>query len=247
MHQDRTLRTRWRMTYCSIENETACTSWTWWERWQEENTRVNSLLGGGTWAGPARSTDYMYFTEEDKAEERDAGEDTVRGSTTLGRSIIVGVDRKTGGVHSHQVKCNGSDDPWIATRIATNIEELRYGGSRVVLKADQEVTIADVQRQVVAARLGLGKSRSNSRVDNAVQRVQGLIRTLKDALEKRLNTRIKSSDPIFAWMVEWSTGRITRYVTSRTSKTAHREARGQDAQASVAEFGRKIMYMTSKR
>ena len=52
------------------------------------------------------------------------------------------------------MKCEGSGHPWIATRIAAHIEELRYGGSRVVLKADQEVAIADVQRQVVAARSG---------------------------------------------------------------------------------------------
>ena len=78
-----------------------------------------------------------------------------------------------------------------------------YGGSKVVLKADQEVAIADVQRQVVAARSGetvpmnsqVGESQSNCRVENAVQRVQGLIRTVNDALGRRLNTRIKSSDP----------------------------------------------------
>ena len=46
------------------------------------------------------------------------------------------------------MKCKGSGDPWIATRIAA------YGGSRVVLKADQEVAIADVQRHVVAVRSG---------------------------------------------------------------------------------------------
>ena len=52
----------------------------------------------------------------------------------------------------------------------------------------------------------VGESQSSGRVENAVQRVQGLIRALKDALERRLNTRIWSSDAIFPWMVEWSAG-----------------------------------------
>ena len=52
------------------------------------------------------------------------------------------------------MKCIGSGDPWMATRIAADIEELGYGGSRVVLKAIQEVAIADVQKQVVAVRQG---------------------------------------------------------------------------------------------
>ena len=63
----------------------------------------------------------------------------------------------------------------------------------MVLKADQEVAVSHVQRQVVAARADetvpmnspVGESQSNGRVENAVQRVQGLIRTLKDALERR--------------------------------------------------------------
>ena len=49
--------------------------------------------------------------------------------------MIVGVDRKTGRAHAHQVKCKGSGVPWIATRIAADIEELGCGRSRVVLKA----------------------------------------------------------------------------------------------------------------
>ena len=79
----------------------------------------------------------------------------------------MGVDRKTGGAPAHQVKCQGSGDCWIATRIAADIEQLGLGGSRVVLKANQGVAIAGGQRQVVAAKSGetvpmnVGESQSN--------------------------------------------------------------------------------------
>ena len=52
------------------------------------------------------SIDYMHLTEEDDAWERERERG---GSTTLGRPTIVCVDRKTGRVHAHQVKCKGSD------------------------------------------------------------------------------------------------------------------------------------------
>ena len=65
---------------------------------------------------------------------------------------------------------------------------------------------------------------TNGRVENAVQRVQGLIRMLKNALERRINKRTKSSDPIFAWMVEWSAGLIVRYE-SKKSRIEYREVR----------------------
>ena len=45
-------------------------------------------------------TDYVYLTGEGREDEVDAEEGAARGSTTLGRPIIVGVDRKTGGVHT---------------------------------------------------------------------------------------------------------------------------------------------------
>ena len=104
-------------------------------------------------------TDYMYLTEEGKEDQRDAEEGTARRSTTLRRPNIVGVDRKTGGIHAHQVKCKGSGDPWIATGIAADREELGYEGINLFLTADQEVTIADVRRQVVAVRSGGGAIR----------------------------------------------------------------------------------------
>ena len=86
----------------------------------------------------------------------------------------MGVHGKTGGAHAHRVKCKGSGDPWIASRIAADIEDLGYGGSRV----DQEVATAGVQGQVVAVRSGetvpvnsaVGESPSNGKVENAVQK-----------------------------------------------------------------------------
>ena len=65
--------------------------------------------------------------------------------------------------------------------------------------------------------------------------------------ERTLNTGTRSSDPTFAWMVEWSAGLITRYVTGSTGRTAYRGARDHDAQAPVADFGEKIMCMMSEK
>ena len=73
------------------------------------------------------NSDDMYLTEEGREDEIEAEEGTAKGSTTLRRPIIVGVDRKTGGAHAHEVKCSGSGDAWIARRIAADIEELGYG------------------------------------------------------------------------------------------------------------------------
>ena len=100
------------------------------------------------------------------------------------------------------------------------------------------------ERQEVAVR-SCETVPMNSSAEWRTQFKECLIRTLKDALERRLNTRIRSSDTIFPWMVEWSAGLITRYVKGHTGRTAYGEARGRDVQAPVAEFGEKVMFMTS--
>ena len=137
----------------------------------------NERKGVDSRAVTTYSIDCMYLMEKGKEDERDAEEGTASGSPTLVRSIIVGVDWKTGGGTRTPKEMQRQWRPWIATRIAADIEELGYWRSRVVLKADQEVATADVQRQVVAASLGetvpmnspVGESQSNGRVKNAVQ------------------------------------------------------------------------------
>ena len=76
--------------------------------------------------------------------------------------------------------------------------------STVGLKADQEEAIADVQSQVSPVGLGetvpknssVGVSQSNGRVENAVQRVQGLIRTLKKSVGEEIEyeNKVKRHD-----------------------------------------------------
>ena len=65
----------------------------------------------------------------------------------------------------------------------------------------------------------VGDSQGNDRVENADQRVHGLIRTLQGCIGGGdLNTRIRSNYPMFAWMVEWSAGQITRSVKGEWSE-----------------------------
>ena len=150
------------------------------------------------------------------------------------------------------MKCKGSGGTWIASRSAADIQELGCGDSRVP-KADLEVAIADVQRQVVAVKSGetvpmdctVSESQSNGREENAVRRVQGLSRTVKRRVEESLNTIIRSSG---RYSVD---GRVASWIDQKVRERLNRQnfvQRGpkHDAQALVAEFGETIMKMTSK-
>ena len=70
----------------------------------------------------------------------------------------------------------------------------------IILKADQEASIKDVQRAVAKARTGhgtaieqsrVGDSNSNGRVERAIQDLKGLTRTLRSALEENIGEEIR--------------------------------------------------------
>ena len=92
---------------------------------------------------------------------------------------------------SHQVKCKSSGEPSIATRILQSWDT----GSRVVLKADQEVATAEVQRQVVAMRSvetvqmksSVGESQSNGRAVNELKTKQ-MLWFARRSVEQKRNT-----------------------------------------------------------
>jgi hypothetical protein len=71
----------------------------------------------------------------------------------------------------------------------------------------------------------VGEHQSNGAVENAIQRVQGQIRTLRDALESRIGERVKGEDNIFTWLVRNSAAPMNRYQVGVDGRTAHERLR----------------------
>ena len=87
--------------------------------------------------------DYMYLTEN---MELIAEKEAEKKNMKLGRPILVGHDRRTGGVTAHQLPVNGIGDGWPARRLLMDLEEFGYAGTPIILKCDQENPIVAVQR-----------------------------------------------------------------------------------------------------
>ena len=52
--------------------------------------------------------------------------------------MIVVEDRETGAIFAHMCSQKGPGDKWIVRRIGKDLEEMGYGGTRIILKCDQE-------------------------------------------------------------------------------------------------------------
>ena len=81
------------------------------------------------------------------------------------------------------------------------------GYKKIIIKCDQVPSIVEIQNEVIRRREAetipenspKGESQSNGDIENAIKQVEGQIRTMKIALESRLQVKIGPGHPILAY------------------------------------------------
>ena len=98
------------------------------------------------------SFDYSYFNDKLGKMTREEYSETLSKGEKMNRPMIVVEDRETGAIFAHMCSQKGPGDKWIVRRIGKDLEEMGYGGTRIILKCDQENPIAAVQQEVIKNR-----------------------------------------------------------------------------------------------
>ena len=75
-----------------------------------------------------------------------------------------------------------------------------------------------------------------------MKRVQGQLRTLKLALEKRIKKRMNSEHMAFAWLIEWAATILHRFAKGASGQTPYRIITGMETRRPIAEFGERVLY-----
>ena len=88
------------------------------------------------------SMDYMFLTVENEVITKEEAEKIEVGKISF--PILVGKDRLSGAIVAHKVEAKGRGNGYIVKRIIADLEELGYGGTKILLKNDQENAITDV-------------------------------------------------------------------------------------------------------
>ena len=157
------------------------------------------------------SFDYSYFNDKLSKMTKEEYSEALSKGEKMNRPMIVIEDRETGAVVAHMCSQKGPDDKWIVRRIGKDLEEMGYGGARIILKCDQENPIAAVQQEVIKNRPDVatvprhspaGESQSNGRVENAIRSVQEQVRAFYDQLKARTGVSLGTDHPVFEWLVE---------------------------------------------
>ena len=136
-----------------------------------------------------------------------------------------------------------------ADRMIKNMESWGVTG-KLIVKADQEPAIQAIAKEIVGKRAGETipeaskkyDSPSNGIAERAVQSVEGQVRTMKLALERRVNCKIPVDHKIMTWMVECGADLMNKFLVGEDGRTAYERIKGKKYRGEVIEFGRKIMY-----
>ena len=147
------------------------------------------------------SFDYSYFNDKLGKMTKEEYNEALSKGERMNKPMIVIEDRETGAIVAQ-----GPGDKWIVRRIGKDLEEMGYGGTRIILKCDQENPIAAVQQEVIKNRPDVatvlrhspvGESQSNGRVENAIRRVQEQVRAFYDQLKARTGVSLGTDHPVF--------------------------------------------------
>ena len=110
----------------------------------------------------------------------------------------------------------------MATRVMAFMREFGCELEPVTMKTDNEpalVSVAENVGRLRAAKGGVGmvvehspvhSSKSNGIVERAVQSVQGVVRTLRSAVEEKWGVELEVDHAVWPWLVEYAGWLLTR-------------------------------------
>jgi hypothetical protein len=139
-------------------------------------------------------------------------------------------------------------------RIMAFLRECGCELSKLTVKTDQEPAILALVEDLVKMRVDKGASetipensptyshQSNGVVERGVQSVEGMIRTMRSALEERITGKLEVEDAIWPWIVEYSSYLLNRLEVGKDGKTAYERSKGKRAKVNGIEFGEAVLW-----
>ena len=165
--------------------------------------------------------------------------------------LLVMADSRSKGYHAALHPEKGSQFEGIEALVnwwTGALDRLAY--QRVVFRSDNEpALLAFLQRvkeawtvEVVSEGSARGDPQSNGAAEAGVGVVKGLVRTLKIALQSRLQREIPAEHPVMAWLVRYASASYRRYRVGPDGRTPYERSVGRRCSTLVAEFGEAIWF-----
>ena len=192
---------------------------------------------------PELHLDYMFMGDEQDAK-------------TL--AILVARERGSRATLATVVPRKGVEG-WIPKRLMAWLREIGLEYHEIIVKTDNEpalVALVEAWSRYRAAKGGgkmimehspVRSSKSNGVVEKAVQEVQGMVRTMRSALEDKWGMKMSMEHPIWAWLIEYSAFVWSRYRVGKDGKTAYERINGEEVQSGWHGIWRRSTLETTTR
>ena len=121
---------------------------------------------------------------------------------------------------------------FITKRTVAFLRECGNEMAKITIKTDQEPAILAIAEAIIRLRAAKEAKetisensppyshQSNGVVERGVQSVEGMIRTLRSALEESIGVALEIGDAIWPWLVEYASYLLNRREVSHVGKTA---------------------------
>ena len=196
--------------------------------------------------------DYCFFQEDLKPEDV---EEKNTASDKMTMTVLVMLETLCHSIWAYTVRSKGASEAWVAEHIVEDMETVGVTEERLIVKADQEISITDVQKAVVKLRSGygtaidqsrVGDSNSNGKIERAIQDFKGLVRTLRSALEEKIGEKVHLDDAVTPWLVRHAAHLITRCRTRENGRTSCQLMKGRRSSAKMVPFCEVVLFKIPK-
>ena len=162
--------------------------------------------------------------------------------------ILTMKDDRSGATMATAVRHKGTGDGWALEYALKFIKFLGY--KRIILKSDQEPAMMDFKTTIQKMFEGeamiedsqVKDKATNGFIENSIREVEGMIRTLKDQVEKYSGVKVNKDSPLLPWLVIHASNLITCYKIQPDGRSSYQRLKGKRAYAYIAPFGEKVLY-----
>ena len=169
-----------------------------------------------------------------------------KGGKTL--TMVVAKERRSRMIMCCVVPMKSSGE-FAAKRVVAFMKEVGLDMAEINVKTDNEPAIKSLVEKIgnLRATVGAGRmvvetspvgsSKSNGSIERGIQSVQGMMRTMRSAIEERLGVELEVEHAIWTWIAEYSGWLLNRCEVSKDGKTNYERCKGKRAKVEGFEFG----------
>jgi hypothetical protein len=168
-------------------------------------------------------------------------------------SLLAMRELKTGMMLGMIVEKKGVGAPWVEQRVANFVNG--FGHKKLLVRSDHEPSILALRKKIVELVDGQvfqedsikGESQTNGLAEVGVKILEGMIRTLKLAVEGRIKESLASDSILLAWLAEHAAIVYNRCAVLADGRTPWQRAYGKSSTMPLLPFGEKVLFKPLKK